>query len=151
MPTLRIESSTPPLELVVRLYAAAALRRPVRDLARLRTMFDGSNVVRAAWQDDRLVGLLRGWTDGAFDGFVSDLAVDPRLQRSGVGRALLDSLAELGEGIQWVLLASPLAPDYYQHQGWEVAPMARLLPRRGWDPGTPHAWAEAHRDLAQDA
>lgn len=150
MPHLRIESSTPPIELIARLYAAAALRRPVRDLTRLQTMFTGSNVIRAAWQEDRLVGLLRGWTDGTFDGFVADLAVDPRLQRTGVGRALMDSLVALGDGIQWVLLASPLAPEYYQHHGWEVASMARLRPRHGWDPGTPQAWAEAHRDLAFD-
>lgn len=148
MSGLHIDSSFPPLEQVVRLYAAAALRRPVRDLPRLRKMFENSNVVRAAWHGDRLVGVLRGWTDGAFDGFVPDLAVDPREQRNGVGRALLDSLAVLGDGIQWVLLASPLAPDYYQHHGWELAPMARLLPRQGWDPGTPQAWAESHRDLA---
>jgi len=147
MAEIRIVPDIPPLEAVVRLYVAAALRRPVRDLGRMETLFAHSNVVRAAWQGERLVGLLRGWTDHAFDGFVSDLAIHPDLQREGLGRRLLAELDGFGPGIQWTLLASPLAPEYYQRLGWQETPHARLLSRPDWDPGTPEAWRDAHRDL----
>lgn len=148
---LKIEQAIPPVERIAALYSAAALRRPVRDLARLETMFRGSNVVRAAWDGSRLVGLLRGWTDGVFDGWVSDLAVHPTWQSRGVGKALLASLDELGDGIQWGLFASPLAKDYYAHLGWKLSDVAWIRAREGWDPGEPLAWRERHLDLADQA
>ena len=40
-------------------------------------MYEGSNVVWTAWDGARQVGILRGWTDGAYDGYVCDLAIDP--------------------------------------------------------------------------
>jgi ribosomal protein S18 acetylase RimI-like enzyme len=147
MEETRIVSETPPMDAVVRLYVAAALRRPVRDRERMATLFAHSNVVRSAWQGNTLVGLLRGWTDHAFDGFVSDLAIHPDLQRSGLGKRLLTQLSEYGPGIQWTLLASPLAPEYYQRLGWNETPHARLLSRSDWNPGTPEAWRDAHQDL----
>lgn len=146
---LEIVSETPPMEQVAALYAAAALRRPVRDLPRMERMFAGSNVVRAAWDGSRLVGLLRGWTDGAFDGWVSDLAVHPHCQSLGVGRALLASLDEFGTDIQWGLFASPLAREYYGRQGWKLSDVAWLRSREGWDPGEPLAWRERHLDLVR--
>lgn len=147
MEAVVVRPIVPPMPAVASLYAAAALRRPVRDLARMEEMFRGSNVVRSAWVGGTLAGLLRGWCDGGFDGFVSDLAVRPDFQVHGVGRALLGSLEEYGSDIQWVLLASPLALDYYQKVGWSETGTARLLARKNWNPGDPVAWRDDHLDL----
>ncbi len=119
----------PELEAIRALYAAAPLRRPVADLERMHRMFEHANVVISAWDGPRLVGLLRGWTDYAFDGYVCDLAVHPDLQKSGVGRRLLDAAAALGPHIHWILLASPLAKDYYRHLGWKALEGGWELPR----------------------
>ncbi len=121
----------PDLEAIRILYAASPLRRPIGDLARLGKMFDHANVVISAWDGDRLVGLLRGWTDFAFDGYVCDLAIHPGHQKQGLGRRLLYEAAGLGPDIHWVLLASPLARDYYAHLGWQPLPNAWDLPRPG--------------------
>ena len=121
----------PSLDAIRALYAASPLRRPIGDPTRIAKMFEHANVVIGAWDGERLVGLLRGWTDFAFDGYICDLAIHPVYQKQGVGRRLLDEATALGPDIRWVLLASPIAKDYYGHLGWEPLSNAWLLPRTG--------------------
>jgi GNAT superfamily N-acetyltransferase len=141
----------PDVEAIRALYAASPLRRPIHDAERLRRMFEGSNVVISAYAGDRLVGLLRGWTDFVYDGYVCDLAIHPAFQNAGVGRRLLDLAQGLGEGIQWVLLASPLAKDYYAHLGWARIEVGWELPRKGWNPGPLADFQAEHAKLAARA
>lgn len=141
----------PAVEAIRALYAAAPLRRPIHDPERIRRMFEGSNVVITAYAGDRLVGVLRGWTDFVYDGYVCDLAIHPAFQKSGTGRRLLDLAKGLGEGIQWVLLASPIAKDYYAHVGWEHLANAWRFARNGWNPASMEAYQAEHADLAAKA
>ena len=141
----------PPMDAIRALYAAAPLRRPIHDPERIRRMFEDSNVVISAYDGDRLVGLLRGWTDFVWDGYVCDLAVHPAFQKAGVGRQLLDLAVGLGEGIQWVLQAAPLARDYYAHVGWAKIENAWKMERSGWKPGPYEAYQAEHADLAARA
>lgn len=111
---------------IAELYDAAKLRRPTSDLGRLRRMYQGSNVVLTVWEENdfnnaqRLVAVLRGWTDYAYDGYICDLAVHPDHQKRGLGKDLLDRAQSLGRPeVQWVLQASVLAQDYYAHVGWQ--------------------------------
>ena len=94
-------------------------------------MFDGANVIHSAWDGGRLVGLLRGWTDGAFDGYVCDLAVHPACQKTGIGAGLLALLGPEYPDVRWVLLAAPLARDYYAKVGWEALDNAWSRSRQG--------------------
>jgi ribosomal protein S18 acetylase RimI-like enzyme len=114
---------------IIRLYDAAPLYRPTQDADRIQRMYEGSNVVWTAWEaadgfdleNARLVGILRGWTDGAYDGYVCDLAVDPGFQKQGIGRELLTRvIAHYGLQVQWVLRASKIAATYYEHLGWQA-------------------------------
>lgn len=141
----------PGLDAIRALYAASPLRRPIGDPGRIRRMFEGSNVVFAAWEGEHLVGLLRGWTDGAFDGYVCDLAVHPDFQHSGVGRTLLEMLVPPFPDVRWVLLASPLARDYYAHVGWEALDNAWVLPRPNGTMPSYEAFQAEHADLAARA
>src|SRR5215471_575201 len=100
-------------------YRAAPLFRPVDDLARMERMYAGSNVVWTAWDGQRLVGILRGWTDDAYDGYICDLAIHPDYQKSGIGRELLQYVLHRSPEIQWILRASKIATDYYAHLGWQ--------------------------------
>ena len=119
----------PDIDAIRALYAASPLRRPVGDPSRIAKMFLNANVVISAYDGERLVGLLRGWTDFAFDGYVCDLAIHPAYQKQGVGKRLLDEAASLGPDIHWILLASPIAKDYYGHLGWGLIQGAWELPR----------------------
>lgn len=141
----------PPVEAIRALYAAAPLRRPIHDPERIRRMFEGSNVVISAYDGDRLVGLLRGWTDFVWDGYICDLAVHPAYQKEGVGRELLDLAVDLDEGIQWVLQAAPMARDYYAHVGWAKIENGWKMDRSGWKPGPYEAYQAEHAELAAKA
>lgn len=103
---------------IARLYRAAQLRRPVDDPDRIARTYVGSPLVISAWDGPRLVGILRGWTDGAYDGYVCDLAVDPEYQAQGIGRELLRQCVSGSPDVQWVLRASLIAREYYAHVGW---------------------------------
>ena len=109
----------PDAAVIAELYRAAPLFRPVDDVERIRKMYEFSNLVLSAWDGEKLVGILRGWTDGAFDGYVCDLAVHPDYQKHGIGNELLKRAIALGPQIQWVLRASKIAETYYEHVGWK--------------------------------
>ena len=118
---------------IARLYDAARLVRPTGDLKRIQKMYAGSTVVWSAWDGSRLVGILRGWTDGGYDGYVCDLAVDPDYQKQGIGRELLTRVAaHYGPEVQWVLRASKLATNYYEHIGWKKIENGWYWPRKEW-------------------
>ena len=116
----------PDAKAIAELYDAAKLHRPTSDPDRLKRMFQGSNVVLTVWEEfeerggQRLVALLRGWTDFAYDGYVCDLAVHPDFQKHGLGKDLLERAQSLGRpDVQWVLKASLIAEHYYEHIGWQ--------------------------------
>jgi GNAT superfamily N-acetyltransferase len=115
---------------IAALYRASPLYRPVDDVARIGRMYAGSNVVLTAWADEQLVGILRGWTDGTYDGYVCDLAIHPDYQKRGVGRELLRMAVEMDPQIQWVLRASKIAADYYGRIGWQKIENGWFWPRK---------------------
>jgi ribosomal protein S18 acetylase RimI-like enzyme len=123
---------TPEPGAIAALYRAARLVRPEGE--RLRRMFEGSNVVLSCWEDrddtSQLVGLLRGWTDYAFNGYICDLAVHPEHQRRGIGKELLDRATGLGAPeVMWILRALPDAAAYYGHLGWQKVEDGWMRPR----------------------
>jgi ribosomal protein S18 acetylase RimI-like enzyme len=109
----------PDAAVVAQVLAAAPLNRPLDDIERIGRMYAASNIVITAWEGKRLVGILRGWTDGAFDGYICDLAVLPEAQRQGIGRKLLDLAITGKPDVQFILRASQIARDYYDHLGWQ--------------------------------
>ncbi|MBI4306435.1 MAG: GNAT family N-acetyltransferase [Chloroflexi bacterium] len=58
-----------------------------------------------AWRDETLVGCVRVLTDGYFFGTIPEIMVDPKYQRHGIGRALMERAWQacptgLGFGVQ---------------------------------------------------
>jgi len=121
----------PELEAIRQLYAASPLRRPIQDPDRIRRMFDGANVVHSAWDGGRLVGVLR---PGPTEPTTATSATWPctrTCQKSGIGAGLLALLPAEYPVVRWVLLASPLARDYYAKVGWRALDNAWSLAREG--------------------
>jgi GNAT superfamily N-acetyltransferase len=108
----------PPPEAIAALYGVARLDRPIDDLDRIRQMYRDSSLVVTAWVGDELIGILRGWSDSAYLGYIADLAVHPDRQRQGIGRRLLKMAVNPDRRVQFVLRAAPTARDYYAHIGW---------------------------------
>ncbi|MFI1913351.1 GNAT family N-acetyltransferase [Nocardia sp. NPDC020380] len=105
---------------VAALYRASTLadRRPVDDRDRFARMLAGANLFITARIDDRLIGIARSLTDGAYVTYLSDIAVDVEFQRRGVGRDLIKATREAAPRAKIVLLSAPAATDYYPHIGF---------------------------------
>jgi len=108
------------VDAVIALYRACSLgsRRPVDDRARMREMLRRSNIVVSAWDGPRLVGIARSLSDFAYCTYLSDLAVDERYQRRGIGRELVRRTKRIGGRAAVVLFAAPQAVAYYPHIGF---------------------------------
>ena len=92
-------------------------------------MVGNANLTVTAWNGARLVGVARSVTDFAYCCYLSDLAVDEKLQRSGIGRALIrETQKKLGPRCNIILLAAPKAVDYYPRVGFSSHPSAWVLP-----------------------
>lgn len=97
------------------------VRRPLDDRERVATMLENSNlIVTARDTDGALIGLSRCVTDFAYCCYCSDLAVDCKWQRQGVGRELIRRSREAaGDGASFLLLSAPGVEDYYRQAGFE--------------------------------
>ncbi|MGE3167217.1 MAG: GNAT family N-acetyltransferase [Planctomycetota bacterium] len=103
-------------------------RRPIDDLARIEGMLQNANLIVTARFDGELVGIARSLTDFHYACYLSDLAVDQRHQRRGIGRALIRVTREhLAPKCRLILLAAPAAVDYYPRLGFRHHPQAWTL------------------------
>lgn len=94
-------------------------RRPVEDRACMEGMLANSNLTVTAWDREKLVGIARSVTDFHFACYLSDLAVHRRFQMQGIGKTLQALTQEqLGPRCTVILLAAPMADDYYAHIGY---------------------------------
>ena len=76
------------------LYAAVGWSAYTDNMTALKTGFQNSLLVLAAYEGDALCGLLRAVGDGATIVFIQDILVDPKMQRRGVGTALVRALLD---------------------------------------------------------
>lgn len=104
---------------VATLYRRAPLIRPVDDLDRLWKMFENSSLVISAWHEGRLVGIARVLTDQTYYSYLCDLAVEPDVQRLGIGKALINRVLGECEGTDLVLRDSDISSRFYEKLGFE--------------------------------
>jgi len=94
-------------------------RRPVEDRECMEGMVKNSNLMVTAWDGDKLIGIARSMTDFHYACYMSDLAVDKRYQREGIGKKLQSLTQEqLGPKCKLILVAAPDANSYYKHIGF---------------------------------
>jgi ribosomal protein S18 acetylase RimI-like enzyme len=120
----------PSVDMVITLYNTASLPRPTDDPERIKKMFENSNLIITAWDNDHLVGLSRTITDWGWASYLSDLAVDPNYKKSGIGKKLIELTKEkVGEQSMLLLLSVPTAMDYYPKVGFTKDDRAFLIQR----------------------
>ena len=108
-----------------------AERRPVSDLDTIRAMLKNADVILTARLDGLLVGVSRAITDFAYCTYLSDLAVDEKYQRQGIGRELIRRTHEAaGLHTTLILLAAPKAETYYPHVGMTKHESCWIVPRK---------------------
>jgi predicted N-acetyltransferase YhbS len=92
-------------------------RRPVNDNSRLEKMLSGANLIITARENGEIIGVSRSLTDFTYCTYLSDLAVDERYQKQGIGKELIRrTKLESGEA-KLILLSAPKAIEYYPKIG----------------------------------
>jgi ribosomal protein S18 acetylase RimI-like enzyme len=107
---------------LARLFEAVGWQERARDRGRLEQMVRGSMYGVSAHDDRALVGYARAISDGAFNAYVSTVAVLPAYQRRGIGRDLVRRLLDGRDHIQFVLHADPRVHAFYLRCGLRPAP-----------------------------
>jgi predicted N-acetyltransferase YhbS len=120
----------PTAQQVIDLYDDAGLPRPTHDPQRIRAMFENSDLIVTAWDENKLVGVSRTITDWVWCSYIADLAVSPAYKRSGIGKKLIELTREkIGEQSMLLLLSVPTAMDYYPKVGFTKEHRAFIIHR----------------------
>ncbi len=107
-----------------------AERRPIDDRQAILGMLANADVIVTARSSGQLVGVSRAITDYSYCTYLSDLAVDERFQRRGIGRELIRRTHEAaGLNTTLILLAAPAAASYYPHIGMSRHDSCWIRPR----------------------
>ena len=94
-----------------------AVRRPINDEQRVSSMCNNANLIVTARVDGTLVGVARSITDFVYCTYLSDLAVDVKFQKTGIGKKLIEETKKATPQAKLILLSAPAAVDYYPRIG----------------------------------
>ena len=123
----------PTVEQIIELYDNSGLPRPTHDKERIQKMFDNSNLIVTAWNNELLVGVSRSITDWVWSCYLSDLAVRSDYKKEGIGRKLIDLTKEkVGEQSMVLLLSVPAAMEYYPKVGFKKQESSFIIDRAEW-------------------
>ena len=103
------------------LYAAVGWTNYTDKPEMLRAAYAHSLCILAAYEDDRLLGVVRAVGDGATIVFIQDILVAPERQRRGIGTALLRALLERFNGVRQIELTTDDTPEtaaFYRSLGF---------------------------------
>ena len=113
-----LEKSLDPDEFVEVLNKSTlAERRPVDDEQRITSMCNNANLIVTARLNGVLVGIARSVTDFVYCTYLSDLAVDVKHQKKGIGKKLIEETKKATPQAKLILLSAPTAIDYYPKIG----------------------------------
>jgi ribosomal protein S18 acetylase RimI-like enzyme len=113
------------------LFVNSGIKRPVKNIKRIKRMVENANLTICVKDGKNLVGILRAVTDFSYCCYVSDLAVDKKYQRLGIGKKLLKiAQKSLGNEVMILLLSAPEADSFYSHIGMENIQNAWKIARK---------------------
>ena len=109
-------------EEILGLYAAAGWIAYTENPAALRQGFERSLLVLAAYEESRLLGIIRVVGDGATVVFIQDILVYPEHRRKGVGTALLQAVLDRYQNVRQIELVTDNTEDtvaFYRSMGFK--------------------------------
>ena len=91
---------------IVPLYKAVGWSNYYEHPEMIERAYDGSLCILAAYEDEKLVGIIRAVGDGHSILFIQDILVYPEYQRKGIGTALMNALLEKYQKVYQIELAT---------------------------------------------
>ncbi|GAA0743254.1 GNAT family N-acetyltransferase [Gaetbulibacter jejuensis] len=123
----------PTTEQIIELYDNTGLPRPTYDKERIQKMFENSNLIVTAWDNNLLVGISRSITDWVWSCYLSDLAVRNDYKKRGIGRKLINlTKSKVSEQSMILLLSVPTALEYYPKVGFKKQKSSFIIERAEW-------------------
>lgn len=101
----------------VLINSTLAERRPIDDESRITAMCNNANLIITARLDRLLIGIARSITDFVYCTYLSDLAVDKKYQKMGIGKKLIEETKRITPQAKLILLSAPDAINYYPKIG----------------------------------
>ncbi len=80
-------------------------------------MLEHGNLTITARHNGTLVGVSRSLTDFMFCTYLSDLAIDEKYQRQGIGKELFRQTKQATPKAKLILISAPKAVNYYPKIG----------------------------------
>ncbi len=130
--TYQAEANVTPEEFIdVLRRSTLSERRPVDEPETIQAMLGHADLMITARSGTLLVGISRAITDFAYCTYLSDLAVDVRFQKQGIGKELIRRTHEAaGLGTTLILLSAPKARSFYPHIGMTRHDSCWVIPRQ---------------------
>jgi len=115
---------------IIEVYRSSGINRPVDDTERIALMYDQSDLIVTAWDNELLIGVARSLTDFCYCCYLSDLAVRKEYQSKGIGKRLIQLTKEkIGDQCMLLLLSAPSAMEYYPKVGFEKVENGFIIKR----------------------
>lgn len=112
------ENNLNPEEFLEVLYdSTLSDRRPVEDKERITAMVKNANLIITARENGKLIGLARSISDYVYATYLSDLAVNVKYQKLGIGKELIRQTKAAAPKAKLILLSAPAAIEYYPKIG----------------------------------
>lgn len=106
---------------IIPLYESVGWTAYTADPDALEKGFKNSLLTLAAYEGEKLLGIVRCVGDGETIVFVQDILVYPEYQRQGIGTALLRSVLEKYNGVRQIELCTDDSPEtvaFYRAMGF---------------------------------
>ncbi len=100
------------------------------DEEKIKKVFQSSNVVAIAYDEDNIAGFGRALSDGVFNAAIYDVVVDEHYQNKGIGQQIIENLLAQFKDISCVHLVSTAGnEEFYKKAGFRKMKtgMARYL------------------------
>lgn len=97
---------------------------------KIKKVFQSSNVVAIAYDEDNIAGFGRALSDGVFNAAIYDVVIDEKYQNKGIGQQIIEKLLAQLNGISCVHLVSTAGnEEFYRKAGFRKMKtgMARYL------------------------
>ncbi|MFP8644309.1 GNAT family N-acetyltransferase [Priestia aryabhattai] len=100
------------------------------DEEKIKKVFQSSNVVAIAYDENKIVGFGRALSDGVFNAAIYDVVIDEQYQNKGIGQKIIENLLAQLKDISCVHLISTAGnEEFYRKAGFRKMKtgMARYL------------------------